>query len=252
MLAMLLGVVLTALFYGIIQLPIAGSTAVMFTERGMIPYSIVFFSCWSLAILFLKSRKLSFQKQALQHRVVPEDPDFILSASNVNVIEDRIYQIVDDPKYFVLYNRIIVALANLRNLGRIGDVDEILRSQADNDEATAETSYSLIAGFVWAIPVLGFIGTVIGLSQAIGRFDVVLELSDIDGIKSGLTGVTGGLSIAFITTLQALVAALVIQLLLTFLKKSEQEFLDECSRYCTNQIVNRLRIMPFEQVREDG
>ena len=144
-------------------------------------------------------------------------------------------------------------MANLRNLGRIGDVDEILRSQADNDEATAETSYSLIAGFVWAIPVLGFIGTVIGLSQAIGRFDVGLEqVSDIDGIKSGLTGVTGGLSIAFVTTLQALVAALVIQLLLTFLKKSEQEFLDECSRYCTNQIVNRLRIMPFEQIREDG
>ncbi len=250
--AMLLGVVLSGLFYGALQVLIGGSAAEMFTQRGLIPYAIVFFSFWSLAIILLKSRKLSFQKQALLHHVVPEDPDFILSASNVNVIEDRIYQIVDDPKYFVLYNRIIVALANLRNLGRIGDVDEILRSQADNDEATAETSYSLIVGFVWAIPVLGFIGTVIGLSQAIGRFDIVLEqASNIDGIKSGLTGVTGGLSIAFVTTLQALVAALVIQLLLTFLKKSEQEFLDECSRYCTNQIVNRLRIMPFERVREE-
>lgn len=38
-----------------------------------------------------------------------------------------------------------------------------------------ETSYALVQGFVWAIPVLGFIGTVVGLSQAIGGFTAVLQ-----------------------------------------------------------------------------
>ena len=38
-----------------------------------------------------------------------------------------------------------------------------------------ETSYSVINAFVWAIPVLGFIGTVLGLSQAIGQFGGVLQ-----------------------------------------------------------------------------
>lgn len=252
LLAALLGLLVTIAFYASL-IPFEGqSLAEMFTKRGLIPYAIVFFSGWCLVILFLKSRKLAFQRKALKYRIVPEETDFVLSAGNVDVVIDRIYEIVDEPKFFVLFNRIAVALANLRNLGRVGDVDEILRSQADSDESTMETSYSLVGGFVWAIPVLGFIGTVLGLSDAIGGFGAVLQQTeDMAQIKTALQGVTGGLSTAFVTTLQALVAALIIQLFLTFLKKSEQEFLDDCSQYCTNHIVNRLRIMPFERVDQE-
>ena len=64
--------------------------------------------------------------------------------------------------------------------------------------------------------------------------------------KLALRGVTGGLSTAFETTLHGLVAALAIQLTQTGLKKGEEEFLDDCSEYCSKQIVSRLRLMPFE------
>ena len=125
---------------------------------------------------------------------------------------------------------------------------DILINQGNQDEAALDTSYSLLSGFIWAIPVLGFIGTVLGLSSAIGGFGEVLESAkDIEQIKTELKSVTAGLSMAFVTTLQALAAALVLQLLTTFLKKGEEEFLEETSQYCTNHIVNRLRIMPFEQ-----
>ncbi|QGQ27099.1 MotA/TolQ/ExbB proton channel family protein [Gimesia benthica] len=219
----------------------------MFTRRGFIPYLICFFSFWSLSILFIKYRKLSFQKKSLAYIVVPSDTSFVLSSTTVDTVIDNIYECVDDPRHFVLFNRIIIALSNLRNLGRVTDVDEILRSQAVHDESSMETSYALLSGFIWAIPVLGFIGTVLGLSQAIGGFGKVLQTSEeLSQIKTSLQGVTGGLATAFETTLQALIAALFIQLILTFLKKSEEEFLDSCSEYCITNIVNKLRIMPFE------
>ena len=111
-----------------------------------------------------------------------------------------------------------------------------------------ETSYALVRGFVWAIPVLGFVGTVLGLSQAIGGFGGVLAATDDVGqLAPALGEVTGGLSTAFDTTLKALVAALCIQLAMTFLKKSEEEFLDECSEYCNRNVVSRLKITPFEE-----
>ena len=62
-----------------------------------------------------------------------------------------------------------------------------------------------------------------------------------------LKNVTGGLGVAFDTTLEALVAALVIQMMVTFLRKSEQEFLDDCSEYCTRKIVNKLKLLPFDE-----
>ena len=41
-------------------------------------------------------------------------------------------------------------------------------------------------------------------------------------------------------------AALLIQLWLAFLKKGEEEFLDECTEYCTRNVVNKLRIMVYD------
>jgi biopolymer transport protein ExbB/TolQ len=165
----------------------------------------------------------------------------------VDQITSQLFRVVDDPKHFVLYNRIMIAISNLKNLGRVTDVDDILRSQAEHDESAMETSYALVRGFVWAIPVFGFIGTVLGLSEAIGGFSNVLEATqEVSEIVGALKGVTAGLSTAFETTLQALVAATVIQIWMTFLKKSEEDFLDECSEYCLRRIVSRLRLMPFE------
>ncbi|MGC1272321.1 MAG: MotA/TolQ/ExbB proton channel family protein [Planctomycetaceae bacterium] len=220
----------------------------MFLERGPIPYVITFFTAWAGVILCVKWTKLRLQQRALAIDVVPGTPDFVLSPQTVDEVQTRILHAVEDPRQFVLFNRIAIALSNLRNLGRVADVDEILQTQAGNDESVMETSYSIVQGFVWAIPVLGFIGTVQGLSIAIGSFGSVLsQSSEMTEVKDALRGVTGGLSIAFETTLQGLVAALVVQLLLTVLKKNEEEFLDSCTEYCTRRIVGRLRLSPLDR-----
>lgn len=220
----------------------------MFLERGFTPYAMTFLFCWSLIIVFVKSRKLKFQRQTTLIQVIPPELDFVLSVTTVDQVIDNIVLAVDDAKKFVLFNRVFTALSNLRNLGNISDVDEMLRSQADLDESSMETSYALIRGFIWAIPVLGFIGTVMGLSVAIGGFgDVLSKTSDPSALADSLKGVTGGLSTAFETTLLALIFALFLQLMTTFLHKNEEEFLDECSEYCQKNIVGKLRIMPFEQ-----
>ena len=244
----IVAVLLTIGFYAAIM-PIQGTWfGDMWTKRGPTPYAIAFLSCWSVAILFVKWRKIRFQRKALQYHVMPDDPAYVLSAASVEPVLARVYATVDDPRNFILFNRIVVALSNLRNLGQVTEVDEILRSQAAQDESTVETSYALLTGFVWAIPVLGFIGTVLGLSEAIGQFSGVLgAASDVDQISGALKGVTAGLATAFETTLEALVAALFIQLAITALRKSEEEFLDEAMDYGLRFVVGRLRILPSNQ-----
>ena len=244
----IVAILLAISFYAAIM-PIQGTLfGDMWTKRGPTPYAIAFLSCWSVAILFVKWRKIRFQRKALQYHVMPDDPAYVLSAASVEPVLARVYATVDDPRNFILFNRIVVALSNLRNLGQVTEVDEILRSQAAQDESTVETSYALLTGFVWAIPVLGFIGTVLGLSEAIGQFSGVLgAASDVDQISGALKGVTAGLATAFETTLEALVAALFIQLAITALRKSEEEFLDEAMDYGLRFVVGRLRILPSNQ-----
>lgn len=241
----LMGILLAVVFYAILAATPLADTEVgrVFLERGPTQHAVVILFFWSLATLILKRFKLALQRKALDVKVLPEEAGFIISPSTVEQVLKRIHELAADPRNFMVLNRVEVALSNLRNLGRVGDVEEILRAQAAQDESQVETSYALIQGFVWAIPVLGFIGTVLGLSRAIGSFTAVLGVSeDVSAITGALGKVTAGLATAFDTTLVALVAALIVQLVMIMIKKSEEEFLDEAMEYGIRNIVGRLRL----------
>ena len=47
---------------------------------------------------------------------------------------------------------------------------DMLNSQSEIDATTVDSSYVLIKVFIWAIPILGFIGTVLGISSAVASF----------------------------------------------------------------------------------
>jgi len=243
----MIAIVLTIGTYMLLVVSGENALSDMFLERGYTPYVMVFFSYWAIAILVMKSSKLKLQRRALELSVVPEDTDFVLSVTTVQSVLRRLYDVSDDPRRFFVLNRILVALSNLRNLGRITDVGDILRARADHDESIVETSYNLVKSLVWAIPILGFIGTVEGLSLAIGGFGRVLsETQEPAQLIDALKGVTGGLATAFETTLVALIAALIIQMAISMLKKQEEEFLNDCDEYCHQHIINRLRLSSLE------
>ncbi|MFO0261901.1 MAG: MotA/TolQ/ExbB proton channel family protein, partial [Planctomycetota bacterium] len=194
----LLAVVLTLAIYGVMIFLVRDTmVGKMFLDRGFTPYVMTFLFSWSLVIILLKWLKLRFQKRALKAKIAPTDNNFVLSVATVDQVFGEMRRQVDDPRKFVLFNRVQVALSNLRNLGRVTDVDEMLRTQGELDESSMDTSYSLIRGFIWAIPVLGFIGTVMGLSEAVGGFGSVLaETADPQALAQSLRLVTAGLSTA--------------------------------------------------------
>lgn len=234
---------LTVLLFLVIHLLPESHFRSMLVDRGPTQYAAVYFGVWCAVILLLKRSKLKIQRRALNQPVIPENYDFVLSSRTADQVIRNIQAIAEDPERFIVFNRILVALSNLKNLGRVGDVDEILRSLADRDESAHQTSFATLSGFLWAIPVLGFIGTVLGLATAIGRFSSLLEgQDDVASIVGSLKEVTGGLSTAFETTLLALVIALVVQLWITSQKKAEEVFLDDSQEYCLKQVVSRIRI----------
>ncbi len=245
-LSAVIALVCTTAFYGLLEIPQLRESLLydIFVERGPTQFITVFLFAWCMSLLVIKRQKLALQRKVLDLKIVPRDIGFVLSPESASLVLNHVEELVDDPRKFLVLNRVVVALSNLKNLKRVGDVDDILRSQAQQDEAGIETSYALLQGFVWAIPVLGFIGTVLGLSEAIGQFGGVLGSSDdLSQISSSLKNVTAGLATAFDTTLVALIAALIVQLSITFMRKEEEEFLDDAMEFGLRNIVNRLRLV---------
>lgn len=245
----IIGVLLTAIFY-LLLMPMRGKGIQMVDmffhggeeNRSVIPYFTVFLACFSFAILIIKNLKLKVQRKALAVNILPMDSNFALSPVTAREILDNMYLKVDQPGKFILFDRMERAISNLKNLGSVSAVAECLKNQADNDDNCLSSSYTVLKGFIWAIPVLGFIGTVIGLAEAVGGFGaVVARGADIEMLKSSLGGVTSGLAIAFETTLIALVLALLIQLYMTFTLNKEEVFLDDCADYCHRNIISKMR-----------
>jgi len=210
--------------------------------------AVLLLGLWCVLMLFNKLNKTRIQERALRRRdLFPRRADFVLNAATARDVLDSIRASSDRPREFLLYNRLMMALSNLGNIGEVRDVGAVLESQADADANAVQSSYTSIRSLIWVIPVLGFIGTVIGLSEAIGSFQGVLErpaagASDATQIREKLTPVVLGLRTAFETTLVALLAAVAIQLLTTFVYRREEDLLDACTQYCNDHVISRLKL----------
>jgi len=214
------------------------------TAFDRIPIAIAFFSCWSLAIIIIKLFKVRAQRLALRLRFSPDDPDWYVSRATAMQVVEAIEGAVEGTDRFMYLHRVTGALRSVRNVGRVGDLDEMLSSRADDDELQVDGGYVPIKGFIWAIPVLGFIGTVLGLTEAIGRFGGVLASrnSDLQALTMQLTQVIGGLDTAFVTTGEGLVMALIIHLILTATRRVDDALLDECRDACARHVTARVRV----------
>ena len=116
-------------------------------------------------------------------------------------------------------------------------------SQSAIDGSRIMGSYIIIRAFLWAIPLLGFIGTVVGLSHAIGGMSFA-NVEDVEKIVGSINNVTSGLGTAFDATLLGLVLAVILNFPLNSLSKSEEETLNDIDAFCNEVLLPRLNDGP--------
>ena len=104
---------------------------------------------------------------------------------------------------FLVANFIKKACTQYRNDQSISDTLQVLNAQVANSKEETEGNLELIKYMISAIVSLGFIGTLIGLSSAIG-------MAHLAETKEGMPQITGQLNMAFDTTLLALLLGLVL------------------------------------------
>ncbi len=94
-----------------------------------------------------------------------------------------------------------------------------------------EESWLLPRYISWAVPILGFIGTVLGISLAAeGIRRIIASDAGLTSLSSDLDGAIAPLGIAFDTTLIALSLSVVLTLLLVLVQRSEERLLTTLER----------------------
>jgi len=239
----LLGLALALAFYLIVALPLHKFyLGQLFLARGWVPFVEVFLMTWSIPILYMKSRKLVRQKESMLLDVLPTEISPHITQESVDRFVEHIRGLPAKPNESFLINRVLRGLEHFRVLNNHSEVAARLSSQSDIDANAVESSYTIIKVFIWAIPILGFIGTVIGISAAVGGFSATMESAqNVEALKQALGSVTGGLATAFDTTLVALVMSILIMFPTSSMQKSEEDLLNWVDEYCNENFLRRLK-----------
>ena len=212
-------------------------------ERGALQFMTIYAFWFTLGMLIFKYRNLRKERSAFD---LPFIKTFTAGrdalgtqtmlqqdiSENINPAEDNL----------LLVSRINKGIKQLRINNNPADVANVLKTVGETDAAIVDSSYILIKYMIWAIPILGFIGTIMGMTQAIGSFDTVLKgISEVgfSGVKDSLGLVTGGLSVAFETTFLALILSAIVNLVSNAIQKKEEDLLSDVEEFTTNNIVNK-------------
>lgn len=190
-----------------------------------------------MAALIMKAIEVAGQI-AVQGRVsLGEFPVGGQSVEDTSEMIERLDDLPVSVQKSYLWKRLRDVLTIVRRKGSADGIDDELKYLSDMDASRQHESYALVRILIWATPMLGFLGTVLGISEALGG----LSLGPSNDFESMMKGMRASLYIAFDTTAQALTLSIVMMFVQFLVDKFETQLLDSVDERVTSEIVGRFQ-----------
>ncbi|MDA1213791.1 MAG: MotA/TolQ/ExbB proton channel family protein [Planctomycetota bacterium] len=228
----LIGAVMTYTFYLMIpRSPVFRDLLERYCCSHPIEYATVYMFFISLAILLKKSVGLIGENSSLKRDTLPTAQ---FSGSNLAIpVAEKLQEHVGSQssrwRSSIWGHRLQDIIHYLRGKQSPEGLDDHLRYLADMAADRIHSSYALVRTITWGIPILGFLGTVIGITLAISN--VTPEQLD-----QSLDQVTRGLGVAFDTTALSLSLSLVMVFITFVVEGAEQQVLTRTEELAMHQI----------------
>jgi len=191
--------------------------------------------CFIYAMLELRQMKsfLKKQYQGFGLKLLPEEDQLILTPDEVADIKLSIIEIEKRGVLYLVSDFIKKACTQYRNDQSIPETLQVLDVQINNTKDEMEGGLNTVRYLLNAIMSLGFIGTLIGLTSAIGS-------AHLAKTEEGMPILTSLLNIAFDTTLVALVLSLILNYSYHNYLELMDGFYAKSRRYIIDNLVSRI------------
>lgn len=236
MFGLLLGVGILAIIHsGYFQ----GTLAERYVSHPVEWVEVVLFCC-ALGALGAKFLHALAERPASRATILPPWNGEVVPASEAGPLLAGLHNLPRRLRDTWLVRRARAVLAFLRSRNSAADLDDHLRTLTDNDSLAVENSYSLTRFICWAIPILGFLGTVLGITEAVAGVTP-------QDLENNLNKVTDGLALAFDTTALALALVMILMFLSFVTERMESGVLEAVDGFVDRELAHR-----FERVAGEG
>ena len=173
-----------------------------------------------------------------QHRLLDQDllrlPENLpIGPEDTRELAGRITTLPRGVQHYLLPRALLTSIERFAATRNVQNVSTAARDICDSEGERLESELSIIRYIAWAIPSVGFIGTVRGIGDALGQAHRAVE--------GDITGVTASLGVAFNSTFIALVISIVLMFFIHQLQLMQERLVLDCERYVDHWLVRRLK-----------
>ena len=150
-------------------------------------------------------------------------------------------ELPEDVKGTLLAKIFSATLRRYAITSSVQDASEVIEPAINAMALKNDTEISFIKYIVWAIPSIGFLGTVRGIGQAMAEASAA--------VGGDIVPMTSSLGVAFNSTFVALMLSVVLMFLLSYLQRAQDEQLIKAQEYCERHLIKRISIVTQPQAQ---
>jgi biopolymer transport protein ExbB/TolQ len=196
--------------------------------------SCVILTLWAFALLGMKIRRNLKEGALLERSLLHTTEGISILPQDARDFARPLQALPLAEREYLLPRTLLSALHRFSATRSISDVSSVVNDICDNEANRLDNELSIIRYIAWAIPSIGFIGTVRGIGQALSQAQ--------QAVQGDVMGVTVSLGVAFNSTLIALVVSIFIMFLLYQLQLMQDRLVLNTKSYCDSQLIRHLQV----------
>jgi biopolymer transport protein ExbB/TolQ len=189
---------------------------------------------WAIAIMGYKGRLALRERALLDEDIVKISEGTSVLPEDTRAFTRVIEALPEHTRDSLLPRTLLTALQRFASTRNVQDVSEAVRSVCDTESDRLDSELSMVRYISWAIPSIGFIGTVRGIGDALSQA--------YKAVEGDIAGVTASLGVAFNSTFVALVLSIIIMFLLHQLQLLQERLVLDVQAYTDRRLLRHLQV----------
>jgi len=188
---------------------------------------------WALAIMGYKAVQIVGERRLLDIDLVPVAEGMRILPEDTREFSRQVQQLPDEQQRMLLPRALLNALRRFNSTRNIQDVASSTNTICESEAERLESELSMIRYISWAIPSIGFIGTVRGIGEALAQAD--------KAVQGDIAGVTQSLGVAFNSTFIALLISIFLMFLVYQLQLLQERLVFDTQAYCDDKLIRHMK-----------
>lgn len=195
--------------------------------------SAIILALWSIALAVRKALTLRAQRRQLGADLIRLQPGFRILPEDVREQGRHLESLPPAQRDLIVPRTIRRSLKRFGETRDVQDAATTVHDFCESEAARLDSELAPIRFCVWAIPAIGFVGTVRGIGRALEGAQLAL--------RGDTSAVTSGLGISFNSTFVALTLSILLMYILHEIQLAQERLVLDTELYVDDKVISNFQ-----------